>query len=293
MQNVFQSPISQSRSLSCSSEFLESDFSSENANLSLLESDAFLNDLLCLFDDLEDENEVANYSSQNKGSNSMNDDIVVTSFWRHDDDERLVSESGKRQSPSLPEKTPDVQTDTDTAPCRDDDEHVVSVSGKRRSPSLPEKTPGVQTDTDNAPCRDDDEHKPGKRRSRSQPKKTRVQTDADTAPAKRSKKASTRRIRKWSKEEDARLEEGIELYKLPNWTLIAKHVKTRSNKMCSQRWRYNLRPESKLVRKGPWSEDEDRRLRQIVSKHTLKNESTWDRVSESMGFIRSNIQYRE
>jgi len=193
----------------------------------------------------------------------MNDDIVVTSFWRHDDDERLVS-----------------------------------VSGKRRSPSLPEKTPGVQTDTDNAPCRDDDEHKPhshkpGKRRSRSQPKKTRVQTDADTAPAKRSKKASTRRIRKWSKEEDARLEEGIELYKLPNWTLIAKHVKTRSNKMCSQRWRYNLRPESKLVRKGPWSEDEDRRLRQIVSKHTLKNESTWDRVSESMGFIRSNIQCRE
>ena len=98
---------------------------------------------------------------------------------------------------------------------------------------------------------------------------------------------------KWSKEEDRRLEEGVELYKLPNWKMIAKHVRTRSNKVCAQRWRHNLRPEVKLVKKGKWTKEEDDKLWQILYKYTCRNERTWDKASEGMGFTRNSIQCRE
>ena len=98
---------------------------------------------------------------------------------------------------------------------------------------------------------------------------------------------------KWTKEEDKRLEEGVKLYKLPNWKLIANHVRTRSNKVCAQRWRHNLRPEVKLVKKGKWTKEEDERLWKILYKYTCKNERTWDKASEGMGYTRNSIQCRE
>ena len=98
---------------------------------------------------------------------------------------------------------------------------------------------------------------------------------------------------KWSKQEDKRLEEGIKLYKLPNWKLIAQHVKTRTNKMCAQRWRHAVRPELKVTRKGKWTKEEDEKLLQILSKEKCKNERTWDRASEAMGFGRNGMQCRE
>lgn len=98
---------------------------------------------------------------------------------------------------------------------------------------------------------------------------------------------------KWTKEEDKRLEEGVKLYKLPNWKLIANHVRTRSNKVCAQRWRHNLRPEVKLVKKGKWTKDEDERLWNILCKYRYKNERTWDKASEGMGYTRNSIQCRE
>ena len=98
---------------------------------------------------------------------------------------------------------------------------------------------------------------------------------------------------KWSKEEDRRLQEGIKLYKLPNWKLIARHVRTRNNKMCAQRWRHALRPELKVTRKGKWTKKEDKKLIEILSKETRKNERTWDRASEAMGFTRNGLQCRE
>merc|ERR1712025_1032150 len=97
----------------------------------------------------------------------------------------------------------------------------------------------------------------------------------------------------WSKEEDKRLEEGVKLYGLPNWVLIAKHVQTRTNKMCAQRWRHCLRPEVKVVKKGKWSKDEDERLGQIAAEFEVKNERTWDLISERMGYTRNSIQCRE
>lgn len=98
--------------------------------------------------------------------------------------------------------------------------------------------------------------------------------------------------RKWTQEEDDRLEEGVKLHGIPNWSLIAQHVGTREGKMCAQRWRYYMRPEIKVVKRGKWSKQEDDRLRQIVSTHDHKTERTWELASKSMDFTRNIIQCR-
>jgi len=115
----------------------------------------------------------------------------------------------------------------------------------------------------------------------------------DKPPSKRINSPPKRSVDKWSKEEDKRLEEAVKIHGIPNWLLIAKHVGTRTNKMCSQRWRHNLRPELTVANKGKWSKAEDERLRQIVSEFEVKNERTWDLVSKAMGFTRNSIQCRE
>ena len=126
-----------------------------------------------------------------------------------------------------------------------------------------------------------------------QPSKRDLQHRESDAPAKRPNPPSKRHILKWSTDEDKRLQEGVEMYKLPNWKKIAKHVGTRSNKMCSQRWHYTLRPEVRLMKKGKWTKEEDDKLRQILSKEDEKNERAWNRASEAMGFSRNSIQCRE
>lgn len=112
-------------------------------------------------------------------------------------------------------------------------------------------------------------------------------------PTKRCKIKSKRGIRRWTNEEDEKLKEAVRIYKLPNWSLIAKHVGTRTPKLCYQRWRHNVRPEIMSTKKGRWSKEEDERLRQLVSNHACINEHTWDVVSEGMGFTRNSIQCRE
>jgi hypothetical protein len=85
----------------------------------------------------------------------------------------------------------------------------------------------------------------------------------------------------------------ILLLRVPNWVLVAKHVKTRNNKMCAQRWRNCLRPEIKVAKKGTWSAEEDEQLRQIVSKCDCKDGHAWELASEGMGFTRNSKQCRE
>ena len=112
-------------------------------------------------------------------------------------------------------------------------------------------------------------------------------------PAKRPNPPSKRRNLKWSTDEDIRLQEGVRLYKVPNWKKISKHVGTRTNKMCAQRWYCTLRPEVRLMKKGRWTKEEDDKLRQILLKEDEKNERAWNRASEAMGFSRNILQCRE
>jgi len=119
------------------------------------------------------------------------------------------------------------------------------------------------------------------------------ETDAPLFSKRRVDSPTKRQLTKWSKEEDIRLEEGVKKYGVPNWVLVAKHVKTRNNKMCAQRWRNCLRPEIKVAKKGTWSAEEDEQLRQIVSKCDCKDGHAWELVSKGMGFTRNIKQCRE
>jgi len=119
------------------------------------------------------------------------------------------------------------------------------------------------------------------------------ETDAPLFSKRRVDSPTKRQLTKWSKEEDMRLEEGVKKYGVPNWVLVAKHVKTRNNKMCAQRWRNCLRPEIKVAKKGTWSAKEDDQLRQIVSKCDCKDGHAWELASEGMGFTRNSKQCRE
>jgi len=102
-----------------------------------------------------------------------------------------------------------------------------------------------------------------------------------------------RPLSKWSKEEDIRLQEGVEIYGIPNWVEIAKHVKTRNNKKCRQRWFMSVNPKIRVAKKGKWSVKEDNLLRQIVSRHGSRDGRTWELASKGMGYTRNIKQCRE
>lgn len=138
--------------------------------------------------------------------------------------------------------------------------------------------------------------KPNKRFSPSATKdpSTSNQTDLPSpSPAKRIKTSNRRSLNKWKKEEDERLEEGVKLHGVPNWKPIAKHVGTRNNKMCAQRWHTCLRPEIKTAKRGKWTEGEDGQLREILSKFDCKDARAWEKAAKAMGFTRNNKQCRE
>jgi len=99
---------------------------------------------------------------------------------------------------------------------------------------------------------------------------------------------------RWTQEEDKLLHEAIEIHGIPNWTKIASHVKTRNNKMCSQRWKHSLRPEMGVVKKGKWTKEEDDKLRQVKRQHEgTPVASLWESVSKGMQFTRNSKQCRE
>ncbi|XP_035220301.1 transcriptional activator Myb-like, partial [Stegodyphus dumicola] len=68
---------------------------------------------------------------------------------------------------------------------------------------------------------------------------------------------------RWTKEEDERLKNLVELY-LNDWSLIASFLPNRSDVQCQQRWQKVVNPN--LV-KGPWTKDEDQRVVELVKKY--------------------------
>lgn len=84
---------------------------------------------------------------------------------------------------------------------------------------------------------------------------------------------------------------GILKYGVGNWREIAKHVRTRTNRMCAQRWQNSLRPEVRNAKKGMWMKHEDDTLRELVNKHGCKG--TWELISAGMEWSRTHKQCRE
>lgn len=68
----------------------------------------------------------------------------------------------------------------------------------------------------------------------------------------------------WSEKEDNALRAAVEKYGVPNWTKIANQVPNRDASQCSGRWKGTLDPN---IRKGLWTEEEDKKLIDMVAKH--------------------------
>jgi hypothetical protein len=71
--------------------------------------------------------------------------------------------------------------------------------------------------------------------------------------------------RRWGKEEDRRLVELVAKHGTDDWKLIAAQLGTgRTGSQCGQHWHRVTKPS---LRKGTWSEDEERRLLELAAAH--------------------------
>ena len=74
---------------------------------------------------------------------------------------------------------------------------------------------------------------------------------------------------KWLKDEDDKLRMIVETHGAKNWKKIAELLgTTRTDVQCLHRWNKVLRPG---LHKGPWTEEEDRIVREMVMKHGVGN----------------------
>ncbi|KAI3966112.1 hypothetical protein MKW92_044690 [Papaver armeniacum] len=67
----------------------------------------------------------------------------------------------------------------------------------------------------------------------------------------------------WTAEEDDYLRKWVQVYKGKHWKKIASGLHNRTDVQCLHRWQKVLNPD---VNKGPWSQEEDRKLIELVSK---------------------------
>jgi myb proto-oncogene protein len=59
----------------------------------------------------------------------------------------------------------------------------------------------------------------------------------------------------WTKEEDDQVVDLVRKYGPKQWTLIAKHLKSRTGKQCRERWHNHLNPE---IKKNSWTKEEEK-----------------------------------
>ena len=71
----------------------------------------------------------------------------------------------------------------------------------------------------------------------------------------------------------------VKKYGSKQWILIAEHLKSRNNKQCRDRWHDHLNPEVPELIKGPWTEEEDKKLLDLVEKYGSKR---WTLIAEHL-----------
>lgn len=95
-----------------------------------------------------------------------------------------------------------------------------------------------------------------------------------------------KKSRSWYPIEDQRLLQAISIFGVDNWSSVARVMGTnRTRSQCAQRWIRCLNP---VIKRDGWSEEEDKKLMDIVSKF---GEKRWMRISSEMG-NRSDVQCR-
>ncbi|XP_067118507.1 transcriptional activator Myb-like isoform X3 [Centruroides vittatus] len=72
---------------------------------------------------------------------------------------------------------------------------------------------------------------------------------------------------RWSKEEDEKLKQLVEMHGSSDWITISSYFADRTEVQCQQRWQKVVNPD--LV-KGPWTKEEDEMVMDLVKKHGPK-----------------------
>ena len=80
----------------------------------------------------------------------------------------------------------------------------------------------------------------------------------------------------WTKAEDETLRQAVLTNKGKNWKKIALQMPGRSDVQCLHRWQKVLNPE--LV-KGPWTQQEDDLVRELVAKHGARS---WSLIAQQL-----------
>jgi hypothetical protein len=93
---------------------------------------------------------------------------------------------------------------------------------------------------------------------------------ASGKPVKKSKHSRASKA-KWSPEEDEILSRAVMISGEGNWKKIAQSLHDRSHLQCLHRWQKVLNP---ALVKGPWKEEEDAKLTELVEKYGPKDWST-------------------
>ena len=92
--------------------------------------------------------------------------------------------------------------------------------------------------------------------------------------------------RSWSKEEDNKLREAIELLGTDSWARVAHYVGFgRTRGQCSQRWIRGLDPS---ISRERWTAEEEQKLEALVKQHGMKS---WMKIAKEIG-TRNDVQCR-
>ncbi|CAA0842860.1 myb domain protein 3r-5 [Striga hermonthica] len=108
-------------------------------------------------------------------------------------------------------------------------------------------------------------------------KSPRISSPSSTSPAHRRTTGPIRRAKGgWTPEEDDTLKNAVAAFKGKSWKKIAEFFPDRSEVQCLHRWQKVLNPE--LV-KGPWTQEEDEKIRELVAKY---GPTKWSVIARSL-----------
>ncbi|RDY12387.1 Transcription factor MYB3R-3, partial [Mucuna pruriens] len=109
------------------------------------------------------------------------------------------------------------------------------------------------------------------------PKSSSECSPGSTLPSNRRTTGPVRRTKDgWTVEEDEILTDAVAVFNAKNWKSIAKLFPARSEVQCLHRWQKVLNPE--LI-KGPWTQEEDDKIVEMVSIH---GPSKWSLIATSL-----------
>jgi hypothetical protein len=81
---------------------------------------------------------------------------------------------------------------------------------------------------------------------------------------------------KWTAHEDATLKNAVSIHNQKNWKSIASFLPGKTEVQCLHRWTKVLNP---TLTKGPWTEEEDKRVVELVEKHGAKK---WSLIAQHL-----------